>query len=332
MSKNTFPLRVQEFLGEYLPLGRNYSVNTIASYSTAFILLYEFMEEKHGIRPEKICFEDIDVEVINEYLLWLDEERGASVPTRNQRLAAIKSFYKYTITKEPSLSHTCTAIMSIENKKGSARIISYFTEEEIKILIDFVHENMAEKYLVIIAALYETAARVSELINIRISDIYLDNKPRIIIRNGKGKKSRSIPISKELADILNKYLSTLDADADYLFMTKFNHPYSRHGIYDFVNRLVDNVREIHPDCFKGNYHPHSFRHSKATHLYNSGTPLLSIKSFLGHSSVTATEIYATPDSDIIRKQIEKGSKKIEVEPKISDKQQADILKWLKEHC
>ena len=332
MKSNRFPLRLQEFLGEYLPVDKNYSASTISSYSCAFLLFYRFMEEHYGKKPNMIRFEDVNVEVITKYLQWLEVERGSSVLTRNQRLAAIKSFYKYAIRKEPDLSATCTAIMSIENKKGSPKIISYFTEKEIKLIIDYVHKNMDEKYLVIIAVLYETAVRVSELINIQVSDVCLREKPNIIIRNGKGGKARMVPISSELSIILKKYLTTERSNQKYLFMTKFGHPYSRHGISDFVNRLVDKLKEQYPEMFKGDYHPHSFRHSKATHLYNNGTPLLSIKSFLGHSSITATEIYATPDSTVIRKQIEAGSKKIEVKPKHSKKEQNDILNWLKKHC
>ena len=110
-------------------------------------------------------------------------------------------------------------------------------------------------------------------------------------------KLELFPISKELAMLINKYLkdSYINYGDDYLFYSNQKKKYSRFGINYIINQLVKKLHLIYPNYFNGNYHPHSIRHTKATHLYNNSTPLLYIKDFLGHSTITSTEIYATPD-------------------------------------
>lgn len=163
------------------------------------------------------------------------------------------------------------------------------------------------------------------------NDVILEQAmPSIIIRNGKGNKTRVVPISKELVTIIKRYLNKnyTDFGDGYLFYTKFKKPYTRFGIYDLINRIVLNLKVKYPDKFKGKYHPHSFRHAKATHLYNNGVPLLSIKEFLGHSSVTTTEIYATPDNIKIREQIISGNKELGIDSKYNENEKNDLKEWL----
>ncbi|WP_027088777.1 tyrosine-type recombinase/integrase [Thomasclavelia saccharogumia] len=334
MSKNAdkFSLQLQNFLTAYIINERNYSINTLLSYSSTFCLLIEFLNDKYNIQPSKITFNTIlSEDVILSFLDWCEDVRKASVSTRNQRLAAIKSFIKYVQRNNPDLVYSCSKILNIQNKKGSSKVISFFTEEEIKLIIDYVLKYKDYKTLVIISVLYETGTRVSELINIMKNDVILEQAmPSIIIRNGKGNKTRVVLISKELVTIIKRYLNKnyTDFGDGYLFYTKFKKPYTRFGIYDLINRIVLNLKVKYPDKFKGKYHPHSFRHAKATHLYNNGVPLLSIKEFLGHSSVTTTEIYATPDNIKIREQIMSGNKELGIDSKYNENEKNDLKEWL----
>lgn len=334
MSKqiDKFSFQLQSFLTTYIINERNYSINTRLSYSSTFCLLIEFLDEKCKIQPNKITFNDVlSKNIILSFLDWCENERNSSISTRNQRLAAIKSFVKYVQRNNPDLIDSCSQILSIQNKKGSSKVISFFTEEEIKLIIDYVVKYKDYKTLVIISVLYETGVRVSELINIMKNDVVLDQAmPSIIIRNGKGNKTRVVPISKELVAIIKRYLDKdyINFGDGYLFYTKFKKSYTRFGIYDLVDRIVLNLKEMYPENFKGNYHPHSFRHAKATHLYNNGVPLLSIKEFLGHSSITTTEIYATPDNVKIREQIMNGNKDLFIDSKYDDYKKDDLKEWL----
>ncbi|BBH27712.1 hypothetical protein SG0102_26460 [Intestinibaculum porci] len=126
------------------------------------------------MNPDRIECDDINSEVIIEYLEWMEKTRNISISTRNQRLAAIKSFYKYVSKKSPSMIYTCSSIIGLDAKKGSNRMIAYLDMDQITILIEYLKEYRSMKELLLFSVLYETGARVSELISIHVSDLRLD--------------------------------------------------------------------------------------------------------------------------------------------------------------
>lgn len=327
---NRFSKLVQKFLTSYIIGECNYSINTKSSYSTTFYLLLEFMDKEKGIKPNKIEIETITKAVIVQFLDWLETQRNVSISSRNQRLACIKSFYKYVQTNELDLFDTCSTILSIKNKKVPTKMISYFTEEETKIIINYLNSIRDLKRLTMICVLYETGARVSEFINIKLSDLNLTENASITLY-GKGNKTRIVPISQELVSLINKYLKEIyvNYEDDYLFYSTHKVKYFRNSINKLIDKLVLEVRKKHSSNFNGKYHPHSFRHSKATHLYNNGTPLLYVKDFLGHSSLSSTEIYATPDSKRQRKELLKNAEQITSKNKYTNYKKDSLDKWLK---
>lgn len=327
---NRFSKLVQEFLTTYIIGECNYSNNTKSSYATTFYLLLEFIEKEKNIKPNKIEIEKITKEVIVQFLDWLETQRNVSISTRNQRLACIKSFYKYVQINELDLFDTCSIILNIKNKKVPNKMISYFTEEETKIMINHLNNLKDLKKLTMICVLYETGARVSEFINIRLNDLNLSDNASITLY-GKGNKTRIVPISQELVILINKYIKQvyINYGEDYLFYSNYKKQYSRFGIGYIIKNLVDDLKSSYPTYFKGNYHPHSFRHTKATHLYNNGTPLLYVKEFLGHSTITSTEIYATPDGKKQREEILKNSESIKTKNRYSKFKQETLDNWLK---
>lgn len=327
---NRFSKIVQTFLTTYIISECNYSGNTKSSYATTFHLLLEFMNNEKNIKPNKIEIETITKEVIVQFLDWLETNRNVSIKTRNQRLACIKSFYKYVQSNEPDLFETCSLILSIKNKKVPNKMISYFTEEEIKIIIDYLNKCKDFKKLTMICVLYETGARVSEFISIKLDDLKLSDNASITLY-GKGNKTRIVPISQELVKLINKYLKEVYVNYgdDYLLYSTQKKKYYRNSINKIITTLIKNLKIKYPNYFKGNYHPHSFRHTKATHLYNNGTPLLYVKEFLGHSTLTSTEIYATPDSKKQREEILKNSESINIKNKYSNNKKDNLDNWLK---
>ena len=326
---NRFSKLVQTFLTNYIIGECNYSNNTKASYSTTFYLFTRYLNTNYNTKPNNIEIESIDKTIIINFLNWLEDERDASVSTRNQRLAAIKSFYEFVQLNEPDLFNTCAQILSIKNKKVPKKVISYLSEDEIKIMIDFLNLEKNLKYLTIICVLYETGARVSEFINIKLEDLNLSDNASIKLY-GKGNKIRIVPISKELVLLINKYLNEIYVNYNnFLFYSNQKKKYNRKSINYILNTIVKKLKTLYPDKFKGNYSPHSLRHSKGTHLYNNGTPLLYIKQFLGHSTITTTEIYTTPDSKKQREQILKNAKQIKVKDKYSNRKKESLDNWLK---
>ena len=327
---NRFNKLVQEFLTSYVISECNYSINTKKSYSTTFYLLLKFMNEEKSIKPNKIEIESITKEVIIQFLDWLETDRSVSIQTRNQRLACIKSFYKYVQTNEPDLFESCSQILNIKNKKVPNKMISYFTENEIKIMINYLNTIKDLKKLTMICVLYETGARVTEFINIKLNDLNLSDNASITLY-GKGNKTRIVPISQELVKLINKYSKEvyINYGDDYLFYSNYKKKYSRYSINKIIKKIILKLNLMYPDKFKGNYHPHSFRHTKATHLYNNDTPLLYVKEFLGHSTITSTEIYATPDSKKQREEILRNSESIKTKNKYSNTKKDTLDSWLK---
>ena len=327
---NRFSKLVQSFLTTYTIGECNYSMNTKVSYSTTFHLLLEFMSKEKNIRPNKIEIETITKEVIVQFLDWLETNRNVSIQTRNQRLACIKSFYKYVQSNEPDLFDTCSLILSIKNKKVPNKIISYFSEDEIRIMINYLNNSKDLKKLTMICVLYETGARVSEFINIKLNDLNLSDNASITLY-GKGNKVRVVPISDELVKLINKYLKEVYTNYgdDYLFYSMQKRKYYRNSINKIITTLVNDLKIKYSNYFKDNYFPHSFRHTKATHLYNNGTPLLYVKEFLGHSTISSTEIYATPDSRKQRKEILRNSETINTKNKYNNHKKDDLDNWLK---
>ena len=327
---NRFSKLVQEFLTSYIISECNYSMNTKVSYSTTFHLLLEFINTEKNIKPNKIEIETITKEVIVQFLDWLETHRNVSISTRNQRLACIKSFYKFVQSNELDLFDTCSSILSIKNKKVPNKMISYFTEDEIKIIINYLNKNKNLKNLTMMCVLYETGARVSEFINIKLKDLNLSTNASITLY-GKGQKTRVVPISQELVKLINKYLKEtyVNYGDDYLFYSNYRKSYQRFGINYIIKQLMIELKSLYPNYFKGSYFPHSFRHAKATHLYNNGTPLLYVKEFLGHSTISSTEIYATPDSKKQREEILKNSENINTKNKYSNAKKENLDNWLK---
>lgn len=327
---NKFSKLLQSFLIDYIIGECNCSLNTKSSYSTTFYLLIEFLFKKYKIKSNEITFDNLNKEIIIEFLDYLENDRKNSVSTRNQRLASLKSFFKYVQYNEPSLFDLCTQILSIKNKKVPNKMISYFSEEEIKIIISHLNKENNLKYLTLLCVLYETGARVSELINIKICDINMSDTASITLY-GKRNKIRIVPISNELVKLINKYFKNqyVDYREGLLLYSKNHKQYSRFGINFIINSLADKLKLEYPNYFKENYHPHSFRHSKATHLYNNGTPLLYIKDFLGHSTITTTEIYASPDSKKQRELILENAQEIKIKTNYSDNKKETLDNWLK---
>lgn len=327
---NKFSKLLQSFLIDYIIGECNCSLNTKLSYSTTFYLLIEFLFKKYKIKSNEITFDNLNKEIIIEFLDYLENDRKNSVSTRNQRLASLKSFFKYVQYNEPSLFDLCTQILSIKNKKVPNKMISYFSEEEIKIIISHLNKENNLKYLTLLCVLYETGARVSELINIKICDINMSDTASITLY-GKRNKIRIVPISNELVKLINKYFKNqyVDYGEGLLLYSKNHKQYSRFGINFIINSLADKLKLEYPNYFKENYHPHSFRHSKATHLYNNGTPLLYIKDFLGHSTITTTEIYASSDSKKQRELILENAQEIKIKTNYSDNKKETLDNWLK---
>jgi len=311
MRRNNLAKNLTLFLSEYLPGQRNVSTNTIKSYRDAFKLLLTFFNKELNIRPENLTFLNMNSESIKKFLIWLESTRKVSISTRNQRLAAIHSFYRYAQMENPELLLECQRVLNIPFKKKLIKNIDYLKQDALKLLFEQPDNSTlrGRRDLVLMATLYDTGARVQELIDLKVRDVRIDS-PSVINITGKGNKTRCVPIMSKTLLLLKNYLleNKLNINGrqdNQLFFNSQQHKFTRPGVTYILQKYYISAKENNKDViFPENLSPHMFRHTKAMHLLEAGVNLIYIRDFLGHVSVTTTEHYARANSELKRKALE----------------------------
>jgi len=311
MKKADFPYYLTSFLGKYLPGQRNLSSNTIESYATTFKLFLIYCEDERKVKPERLKLSFITRDVIIGFLDWIEQKRNCAISTRNQRLVALHSFFRYVQKEAPENLYEIQKILGIPDKKGPKTIVPFLTGDEMKILLEQPDTTTKEgrRDLVLLVVLYDTAARVQELIDLKIKDVRLAN-PAVITLHGKGNKIRQVPIMDKTRKLLEDHLNHLNInDAiskgdNYLFVNQKKQKLSRWGVSYIINKYVRQTEQDPKFTISFPVTPHVFRHSKSMHLLQAGINLIYIRDFLGHCDCSTTEIYARADTEMKRKAIE----------------------------
>jgi len=335
MKPTDFAKYLTEFLSIYLPAQKNVSKNTIRSYRDTFKLLINYYQEIKKIPVERITLNILSSEGLINFLGWLETDRKCSISTRNQRLAAIHSFFRYIQAEEPDGIFHYQKIVAIPIKKAKKTVVEYVTPDSVKLLLEQPdkHITRGRRDLTLISVLYDSGARVQELIDIKVRDITL-HAPAVITLMGKGNKIRRVPIMKNTALLIQNYLLENNLDKPWrseepLFTNSQHHKLTKEGIAYIISKYVTLARKtsaVMPPKVKA----HMLRHSKAMHLLQAGVNLIYIRDFLGHVDLKTTEIYAKADTEMKRKAIEN------VYPDLIDGDLPDwnkdeaLLSWLSE--
>lgn len=321
MKNKSLAYYISEFLVHYLKQRKNYSDNTIKSYRDTIKLFLEYNVRINNENISSINFELLNLENVNSFLDYL-EVKGSSINTRNQRLACIKSLCKYILEDNVTYLNQLTSILNINQKKYTPSQIKFLSEEEIKDILSKpdISNKKGLKELLVLMLLYDAALRISELINLKLTDINLGKLNTITIRETKCNKNRIVPISHNTANLIEQYINIFNKNI-YLFESNQKKKYTPNGIRKIIFKHTNNMR------FKVN--SHIFRHSKASHMLESGIPLIYIRDFLGHSSVTTTEIYAKVNNKIRDKNIIDNSERINIPIKYDIDNDKDLLAMLK---
>ena len=208
-----FAILLQRYLTSHLAGLRGASPNTIASYRDTFKLLIIYMRDQKAIPPEKLVLDCIDVEAITGFLNWLESGRHNSISTRNQRLAAISSFYTWMQSQEPALMARCQEIIAIPIKRGTQVCVHHLSVEQTRCLLAAPDRNTrtGRRDATLLATLYDTGARVQELVDLTVGDVRLQ-KPAVITLTGKGRKTRHVPIGANTVALLANYLAEFGLD------------------------------------------------------------------------------------------------------------------------
>lgn len=335
MKPTDFSKYLTDYLTRYLSHERGCSSNTIIAYRDTFVFFITFMHQIKKIKAEKLFMKSITKASVVEFLDWLQSERKCSDTTRNLRLAALHSFFKYVQYQNPDNLYEYQDIMSIKVKKVRKKPVNYFTVDGIKLLLEQpdITIKKGRRDLALLSLMYDTGARVQEMIDLTPSAIHLD-KPNTIQITGKGNKTRIVPLLEEQVRILRNYLteSNLLRPQARLYPLFFNSRYeklTRAGITYILLKYADKARKRDSKLIPQKLSCHSLRSSKAMHLLQAGVNLVYIRDILGHSSVQTTEIYARADSKLKREAIEKAY--IDVAPKEEPfwENNENLLSWLK---
>lgn len=339
MHETDFARAITTFLSRYLPGQRNLSPNTIASYRDAFKLFLVFCESHRKMKVERIRLSDITTEVVTGYLSWLEQGRHCGIATRNQRLAAFKSFFHYLAMMEPTHLLECQRILGLPMKKHTQLAMSFFSPESLHMLLSQpdTSTRKGRRDHALLVLLYDSAARVQELVDLRVRDLRFD-PPATVTLHGKGRKSRVVPLSSKTATIMEGYFKEKGwtgktSVLDYpVFTNNRQCKLTRAGIAFILATYVKAMSSYDSSKVPPSISPHSLRHSKAVHLLRSGVPLIYIRDFLGHVSVTTTEIYAKVDEEEKRKAIENAYEVPSQEPVPEWESDKGLLSWLSDLC
>ena len=335
MKPTDFSKSLTDFLSKYLPGERGVSANTINSYKITFILFIGFVESQKKISVNKLSLKDITKECIVEFLEWLQRERKCSDSTRNVRLAAIHSFFNFLQYDAPENINEWQQILSIKVKKAKKRTMNYLTIEGIKLL--FAQPDLSTKKgmrdLTMLALMYDSAARVQEVIDLTASSVRL-TKPYTIRLVGKGNKARIVPLMDQQVVHLKNYMeknNLLEPHVNMhpLFYNSRREKLTRAGVHYILQDYASTARMKDQKLVPEKISPHSIRHSKAMHLLQAGVNLVYIRDILGHESVQTTEVYARVDSKQKREAIEKAYADVIKKEEPLWTNNDNLLEWLK---
>lgn len=325
-----------KFFTDHLAGERAASPRTIASYRDAMKLLLTWFKDAERIPPDRLRLADIDRTRIMRFLDWLEAERGCSAATRNQRLAVLKSFCRYTAVEQPDHLDQLTQVLAIRQKRTPAPDLEHLTGDEVKVLLaePGAATARAVRDTALLALAYDTAARVQELCDLDVADIRRSNPMTVAIR-GKRSKIRYVPVMGPTARLVADYLGRRDphtglgADADPLFHGPNHSRLTRSGIAKLLARHVRAVRARDPGWAPGQrVAPHTLRRSRAMHLIQAGVNLIYIRDLLGHADVSTTEIYARADAETKRKAIENAYRPLTPDVLPDWTQDTSLIGWL----
>ena len=330
LKKTDFSKALTEYFSTYLPTTCGVSPNTSSSYRDAFKLLLLFLWEEKHIDANRIELHMLNMTLVSEFLNWLESSRNVSATTRNQRLAAMKAFAHFVQYRYPEYMENCVDIINLRPKKHEKPLIPFLTEEELSVLLSQPDTSTRQglRDLALLALLYDSGARVQELVDLKLKDIRLTH-PAMIILTGKGQKTRQVPLMKDTCKLMNKYIRAFHPDSQSrmtpLFFNEKKQALTRYGVTYILKKYA---AKASPALVPQKVSPHVLRHTKAMHLLRAGVNMMYIRDFLGHVEVSTTEVYARIDAEMKRKVFEDKVPNFIPNTTMPWEEDEDLLQWL----
>ncbi len=324
---------VQAFFQDYLAAQRGMSANTIMAYRDALKLLLSFVCRRLSKSATKLELQSLQADIVLAFLDDLEKNRHNGLITRNHRLAALRTFFRYLVAEDPLHAGQYQRIVAIPLKRQPQSELVYLDVREFRAVLDAIDRNQAagRRDFTLLSFLYNTGARVQEVCDLRVKDVRLVAPPLASL-TGKGNKTRSVPLWPETAALLLAYIgerAVKDNPDAWFFVNARGNQLSRFGIRHILRTRVESAASRCPSLQGKPISPHTIRHTTAMHLLQSGVDLAVIKSWLGHVNFATTQAYVEIDMEMKRKALSscqpaESAKKLD---RVLD-QRRDVIKWL----
>lgn len=294
----SFATLVQAYIAEYLPQQRALSPQTIAAYRDAFVLFLEFAQDRLGKAPTAIALVDMTPELITAFLNHLEQHRHNCVRSRNARLAALRSFLKFVGHRDVSSLQVVERGLGIPAKRFERPMFGYLSREEMLAVIEAPDETwIGRRDHVLFLMLYNTGARVSEVVGVKVADVVLEERAACAHLHGKGRKQRSVPPWRSTVKAVRAWLkqNPQRKPASPLLPNRNGHAMTRTNVALRLASAVDTATQAYPDLAKRHVSPHVICHTTAMHLLQAGVDISVIALWLGHESPVTTHQYVEAD-------------------------------------
>lgn len=326
---------VRSFFEAHLKVQKGLRPSSIHSYRDVLKLFLKQIANRHRCPITRLKLTDLVSDEVLGFLQNLEVQRGNQIRTRNQRLAALRTFFRYLASRAPEMLAEAELVEAIPTKRCPPPQTYYLERDEVDRLLAAIPTTTAAglRDRAILTLMYNTGARVQEIADLRVQDVDLDGPHRVRL-HGKGDKWRACPIWPETAQLLKRLESVREGKADApLFYSRLHGPLTRFGLYKLVKRYAANLPPISPNSGEARrVSPHVFRHTAAVHLLEAGVEINVIRAWLGHVSLETTNRYAeitirtkeaavalcTPPDQSVAESPQKGAWH----------RDADLLKWL----
>jgi len=322
---------IKRFFSHYLPVQKGLAANTLMAYRDAIKLLLGYASDTLKKNAEDLQVEDLDESLVLDFLDHVEKKRDCSPRTRNARLAAIRALFSFIAREEPSLLLQSQTIRTIPLKRTPHKTIDYLDEKEMQALLNTVDltSRMGVRDKALLLLLYNTGARVSEIVELKMADLRLDGTAQVKLL-GKGQKYRSCPLWPETIEALHDYLqrrTPKDPTAQQLFLNANGSSITRFGVRYIISQYASAAKNQCPSMAAKTVNPHTIRHTTAMHLLRAGNDLNMISYWLGHAHINTTHIYVEIDMEMKRRMLQKAGPPAVKKP--LPWQKPDVLQWLK---
>jgi len=290
---------INAFLNEYVPSQKSNSSHTLKAYQDALALYIGFLETEKRISAERLCGECFSRTIIEEWLQWLMKLRGCSPETCNNRLASIRAFLRYMGSREIFLLYLSEDATKIPRKKEVRKKVRGVSKKAVQVLLSVpdLSTKAGRRDLALMIIIYSTAARIDEILSLKIEHLHLDaEKPNVTII-GKGSKIRTLYLLPKAIAHLKKYLKEFHGDTPnqeaYVFYSRNNESHGKMSQTAVNKQLKKHARAAHEICDEvpRDIHAHQLRHAKASHWLEDGMNIVQISFLLGHEQLQTTMVY-----------------------------------------